>query len=150
MIVVVKTFDDLYVIKVKFPQKLISLRVVYFGRGSNQGSCSFCVLPLTLFAHADNLTRHFKKYGEIIDAVIMKDRSTGHPRGFGFVTFADASACEHVVQDKHVINGRTVEAKISIPRENMGASKGPKTKKIFVGGIPPSIVDGMQKVLCWH
>jgi RNA recognition motif-containing protein len=38
----------------------------------------------------------------------MKDRSTGHPRGFGFVTFADASACEHVVQDKHVINGRTV------------------------------------------
>jgi RNA recognition motif-containing protein len=108
MIVVVKTFDDLYVIKVKFPQKLISLRVVYFGRGSNQGSCSFCVLLLTLFAHADNLTRHFKKYGEIIDAVIMKDRSTGHPRGFGFVTFADASACEHVVQDKHVINGRTV------------------------------------------
>ncbi|CAK9209792.1 unnamed protein product [Sphagnum troendelagicum] len=89
----------------------------------------------------DHLTNHFKKYGEITDAVIMKDRSTGHPRGFGFVTFMDASACKRVVQDKHVIDGRTVEAKISVPRENMGASKGPKTKKIFVGGIPPSITD---------
>jgi len=55
---------------------------------------------------------HFKKYGEITDAVIMKDRSTGHPRGFGFVTFMDASACKRVVQDKHVIDGRTVRGSI--------------------------------------
>jgi hypothetical protein len=40
-----------------------------------------------------------------------------------------------------------VEAKKSVPRENMTSSKGPKTKKIFVGGIPPSITDGMQKCL---
>lgn len=40
-----------------------------------------------------------------------------------------------------------MEAKKSVPRENMAASKGPKTKKIFVGGIPPSITDGMQKCL---
>lgn len=56
----------------------------------------------------DNLTSHFKKYGEITDAVIMKDRNTGHPRGFGFVTFAEPSVCDTVVQDKHVIDGRTV------------------------------------------
>jgi len=56
----------------------------------------------------DNLQSHFKKYGEIIDAVIMKDRSTGHPRGFGFVTFADPAVCDNVVLDKHVIDGRTV------------------------------------------
>lgn len=36
-----------------------------------------------------------------------------------------------------------MEAKKSVPRENMASSKGPKTKKIFVGGIPPSITDGM-------
>lgn len=53
---------------------------------------------------------HFKKYGEIIDAVIMKDRSTGHPRGFGFVTFADPAVCDNVVLDKHVIDGRTVSS----------------------------------------
>lgn len=38
----------------------------------------------------------------------MKDRNTGHPRGFGFVTFADPAVCDRVVDDKHVIDGRTV------------------------------------------
>lgn len=39
-----------------------------------------------------------------------------------------------------------MEAKKSVPRENMAATKGPKTKKIFVGGIPPSITDGMLMI----
>eukprot|EP00897_Mesotaenium_endlicherianum_P003041 jgi/Mesen1/2765/ME000170S01873 len=88
------------------------------------------------------LTSHFGKYGTITDSVIMKDRQTGHPRGFGFVTFADPLVCDRVVQDKHVIDGRTVEAKKSVPRENVGSTaRGPKTKKIFVGGIPPNITE---------
>jgi ribosomal protein L14 len=69
-------------------------------------------LALMCCTCTDHLTNHFKKYGEITDAVIMKDRSTGHPRGFGFVTFMDASACKRVVQDKHVIDGRTVRGSI--------------------------------------
>jgi RNA recognition motif-containing protein len=116
------------------------------GKASGSGGKIF-IGGLSWDTSTDNLQSHFKKYGEIIDAVIMKDRSTGHPRGFGFVTFADPAVCDNVVLDKHVIDGRTVEAKKSVPRENMAASKGPKTKKIFVGGIPPSITDGMQKVL---
>ncbi|KAJ7561377.1 hypothetical protein O6H91_03G026300 [Diphasiastrum complanatum] len=69
----------------------------------------------------------------------MKDRETGHSRGFGFVTYADPSACERVLQEPQILDGRTVDCKRSIPRENMDAVKGPKTKKIFVGGISPSI-----------
>ena len=65
---------------------------------------------LMMCVGTDNLQSHFKKYGEIIDAVIMKDRSTGHPRGFGFVTFADPAVCDNVVLDKHVIDGRTVSS----------------------------------------
>ncbi|KAG0590975.1 hypothetical protein KC19_1G140000 [Ceratodon purpureus] len=110
------------------------------GKASSSGGKIF-IGGLSWDTSTDNLQSHFKKYGEIIDAVIMKDRSTGHPRGFGFVTFADPAVCDNVVLDKHVIDGRTVEAKKSVPRENMAASKGPKTKKIFVGGIPPSITD---------
>lgn len=72
------------------------------GRGSHTGR----------IGHADNLTSHFKKYGEITDAVIMKDRNTGHPRGFGFVTFADPAVCDRVVEDKHVIDGRTVRVSV--------------------------------------
>ncbi|KAL8113809.1 hypothetical protein AgCh_020919 [Apium graveolens] len=39
----------------------------------------------------------------------MKDRTTGRPRGFGFVVFADPAVAERVVKEKHVIHGRTMQ-----------------------------------------
>eukprot|EP00252_Welwitschia_mirabilis_P020734 TRINITY_DN513_c0_g1_i1.p1 TRINITY_DN513_c0_g1~~TRINITY_DN513_c0_g1_i1.p1 ORF type:complete len:242 (-),score=41.18 TRINITY_DN513_c0_g1_i1:929-1654(-) len=83
---------------------------------------------------------HFSKYGKIIDSVIMKDRFTGNPRGFGFVTYEDPSVVDKVIADKHVIDGKTVEIKRTIPR-----SKGPRTKRIFVGGIPTSMTEAEFK-----
>lgn len=38
----------------------------------------------------------------------MRDRQTGRPRGFGFVTFTTPEAADAVVQDIHVIDGRQV------------------------------------------
>lgn len=52
--------------------------------------------------------KHFGKYGEITDSVIMKDRYTGQPRGFGFITYADPSVVDKVIEDTHVINGKQV------------------------------------------
>ncbi|KAL2552501.1 heterogeneous nuclear ribonucleoprotein 1 [Forsythia ovata] len=81
--------------------------------------------------------KYFGKYGEITDSVIMKDRKTGHPRGFGFVTYADPSAVDRVIDETHIINGKQVEIKRTIPR---GANiKDFRTKKIFVGGIPTTV-----------
>ncbi|CAN1193855.1 Heterogeneous nuclear ribonucleoprotein 1 [Linum perenne] len=81
---------------------------------------------------------HFGKYGEITDSVIMKDRHTGQPRGFGFITYADPSVVDTVIEDQHIISGKQVEIKRTIPKGS-GQSKDFKTKKIFVGGIPPSV-----------
>lgn len=39
----------------------------------------------------------------------MKDRYTGQPRGFGFVTYADPSVVDTVIEDTHVINGKQVK-----------------------------------------
>lgn len=39
----------------------------------------------------DTLRAYFSKYGTLTDAALMKDKFTGQPRGFGFVTFADPS-----------------------------------------------------------
>lgn len=56
----------------------------------------------------DRLRQYFEAFGEVVEAVIMKDRTTGRARGFGFVVFAHASVAEKVVKEKHVIDGRTV------------------------------------------
>lgn len=81
---------------------------------------------------------HFGKYGEITDSVIMKDRKTGQPRGFGFVTYAEPSVVDKVIEDTHIINGKQVEIKRTIPKGAAG-SKDFKTRKIFVGGIPSTV-----------
>ncbi|KAH7277958.1 hypothetical protein KP509_38G017100 [Ceratopteris richardii] len=98
----------------------------------------YTYIPVFL-AFSEKLTKYFKKYGDIVDSVIMRNRATGHTRGFGFVTYADPSVCERVLQDKHILDGKTVEIKRSIPREKI--VKGPRTKKIFIGGIPTSFTE---------
>lgn len=62
----------------------------------------------------DRLRQYFQNFGDVVEAVIMKDRTTGRARGFGFVVFADPSVAERVVMEKHVIDGRTVSLSISV------------------------------------
>ena len=56
----------------------------------------------------ERLRDYFGNYGEVVEAVIMRDRTTGRARGFGFVVFADPAVAERVIVDKHIIDGRTV------------------------------------------
>lgn len=56
----------------------------------------------------DRLKEYFGAYGEVVEAVIMRDRATGRARGFGFVVFAAAAVAEIVIKEKHMIDGRTV------------------------------------------
>ncbi|XP_040988043.1 heterogeneous nuclear ribonucleoprotein 1 [Juglans microcarpa x Juglans regia] len=100
----------------------------------------------------ERLKDYFRIYGEVVEAVIMRDRATGRARGFGFVVFADPVVAERVIMDKHVIDGRTVEAKKAVPKDdqhilnrNTGSfhgSPGPgRTKKIFVGGLASTVTE---------
>ncbi|KAK6142136.1 hypothetical protein DH2020_007004 [Rehmannia glutinosa] len=66
--------------------------------------------------------KYFGKYGEITDSVIMKDRHTGRPRGFGFITYADPSVVDTVIAETHIINGKQY---ISIPGVIEGTIVGP-------------------------
>ncbi|XP_052188952.1 heterogeneous nuclear ribonucleoprotein 1-like [Diospyros lotus] len=109
----------------------------------------------------EKLKDHFEIYGEVLQTVVMRDKLNGRPRGFGFVVFADPSILDRVLQDQHVIDGRTVEAKRALSREeqqtssragnsnnarNFGGSGNFRTKKIFVGGLPPSLSeDGFRQ-----
>nr|GMC94605.1 heterogeneous nuclear ribonucleoprotein 1-like [Ipomoea batatas] len=72
----------------------------------------------------------------------MMDKVSRRPRGFGFVTFADPEVANQVLQEEHVIDGRVVEVKRTVPREDTPFRRESKTKKIFVGGIPPTLTEG--------
>ncbi|KAL7258512.1 hypothetical protein ACSBR1_004611 [Camellia fascicularis] len=103
-------------------------------------SSKLCIVLLGWCVSADQFTKYFGKYGEITDSVIMKDRHTGRPRGFGFITYADPSVVDTVIAETHVINDKQVEIKRTIPKGSTEC-KDFKTKKIFVGGIPTSVTE---------
>uniref|UniRef100_A0A5B6YNB2 RRM domain-containing protein n=1 Tax=Davidia involucrata TaxID=16924 RepID=A0A5B6YNB2_DAVIN len=113
-----------------------------FGDGASPGK--IFIGGLAKDTTLDTFVRYFGKYGEIIDSVIMKDRHTGRPRGFGFITYADPSVVDTVIAETHVINGKQVEIKRTIPKGS-AESKDFKTKKIFVGGIPTSVTEDELK-----
>lgn len=57
----------------------------------------------------ERLKEYFASFGEVVETVIMKDRTTGRARGFGFVVFADPAVAERVIKEKHNIDGRMVK-----------------------------------------
>jgi len=66
----------------------------------------------------NGLRVYFERFGDISDCVVMKDRSTGAPRGFGFVTYVSQMIADRVVMHRHVIDGKEVEAKPAVPRDS--------------------------------
>ncbi|MFS7985682.1 putative RNA recognition motif domain, nucleotide-binding alpha-beta plait domain superfamily [Helianthus anomalus] len=56
----------------------------------------------------ERMKEYFQTFNEVIEAVIMKDRTTGRAHGFGFVVFSDPVVVEKVVKEKHMIDGRSV------------------------------------------
>ncbi|KAL1424511.1 hypothetical protein MTO96_020065 [Rhipicephalus appendiculatus] len=85
----------------------------------------------------ESLKGHFEQWGEVVDCVVMRDPSTKKSRGFGFITFRRA----HMVDDAqaarpHKVDGREVEPKRAVPREEAGRPEAQATvKKVFVGGL---------------
>ena len=54
------------------------------------------------------LLEAFRPLGEIVEAKVIADRDTGRSRGFGFVTFQDATAAQNAV---NTMNGKTVDGR---------------------------------------
>lgn len=43
------------------------------------------------------MRQFFADYGKVVDATVMLDRESGRSKGFGFVTFEDASNADQLI-----------------------------------------------------
>ena len=69
-----------------------------------------------------SLRTHFNEFGEIVEVAFPKDRVTGRPRGFAFITFSDTKGAESALKlDGQDISGRKVVVKFALERKPAGA-----------------------------
>ena len=92
----------------------------------------------------NELYNHFNQYGEILDQVIIKDKQTRKPRGFGFVTFNDERTFNIVLNNIHVINGKEIELKPAFSREQNKSVN--KAKASSVRLISPINITGQRNL----
>uniref|UniRef100_A0A8C6WMQ1 Heterogeneous nuclear ribonucleoprotein A3 n=1 Tax=Neogobius melanostomus TaxID=47308 RepID=A0A8C6WMQ1_9GOBI len=85
----------------------------------------------------DSLRAHFEKWGTLTDCVVMRDSDSRRSRGFGFVTYSSVGEVDEAMRNRpHKLDGRAVECKRAVPREDSNKPGAHLTvKKIFVGGI---------------
>lgn len=89
----------------------------------------------------EEMRRYFDQFGEILEAVIITDKTTGKSKGYGFVTFREPdSATRAVVDPNPVIDGRKANCNIASfgrPRPSTPRGRGQ-------GGSPSQYQGGGQ------
>ncbi|KAG2315283.1 hypothetical protein Bca4012_066114 [Brassica carinata] len=115
-------------------------------------SCKLFIGGISWETTEDRLRHYFQTFGEVLEALVIKDRLTGRARGFGFIVFKHSNVAQSVLLQKHMIDGKSVEAKKAVPRDDhislnksnssLQGSPGPShSKKIFVGGLASSVTE---------
>jgi len=91
----------------------------------------------------ESLRGLFKDCGTIVEVKLIKDKYTGHSRGFAFVTFAEPQSAHEAVKLSHsVLADRHVKVDYQRPRPNSNTNPGGKGHHHHMapGGVPPYMV----------
>lgn len=111
------------------------------------GNRKLVVLGIPWDVDTEGLRQFMSKYGELSDVIVMKDRTTGRSRGFGYVTFATTESAEKALGSSHFLNGRMLDVKVATPKEVMQPpalpAGGKKSSRIFVARVPLTVTDEM-------
>lgn len=66
----------------------------------------------------ESLRRHFERFGDVLDCVVMREPQSKRSRGFGFVIYASSSMVDKAQQARpHEIDGRDVQSKRAVAKE---------------------------------
>ena len=85
----------------------------------------------------------FAAHGTVTEANVMMDRTTGRPRGFGFVTMSSPAEAQKAIESMNgaQLGGRALTVNIARPREERpggggggGGSRGPRREYGGGGG----------------
>ena len=117
-----------------------------FGNEEEQSRKLF-IGGISLDTTDDGMNKYFSKYGKITDCVVIKEKSSGRSKGFGFVTYETEEEADKCMADRpHSLDGRTIDAKRAVSREESskpGAHV--QVKKIFVGGVKEGLDESMLR-----
>jgi RNA recognition motif-containing protein len=68
---------------------------------------------------SEDLKAFFSSFGNVIDAVVIKDKMTGRSRGFGFVEFeTEAEAQKALEGNGKDLKGRNMNVNLAKPQED--------------------------------
>ncbi|MFG0329145.1 MAG: RNA recognition motif domain-containing protein [Phycisphaerales bacterium] len=74
----------------------------------------------------DSLRELFEQHGQVDEVVVVTDRETGRPRGFGFVTMANDGDAKNAIEalNGQSFEGRTLNVNEARPRTGGGGGGG--------------------------
>src|ERR1044071_6467620 len=74
----------------------------------------------------NDLNDAFAAFGTVTEANLMMDRTTGRPRGFGFVTMASAEEAQKAIDGLNgkEMDGRALTVNVARPREERAPGGG--------------------------
>ncbi|CAJ1059025.1 Heterogeneous nuclear ribonucleoprotein A0 [Xyrichtys novacula] len=113
--------------------------------------CKLFVGGLNVETTDDGLRAHFEQFGTLQDCVVVQNQQLGRSRCFGFITYATPEEADAAMAAKpHVVDGKSVELKMAIARED---AQNPdivaNVKKIFVGGVKDHIeAENLTEYFC--
>ena len=66
----------------------------------------------------EGLRSAFEQFGEVSEAIVIRDRMSGRSRGFGFVTFEDADAADRAQAELNntELDGRPIKVDVAMER----------------------------------
>lgn len=105
-------------------------------RDSSSQLCKVFVGGIAITTDDDTFRSFFSDFGKVVDSVIIRDQVSNRSKGFGFITFDKPERVDELLEKRpFTIEGKEVEVKRAIPREEISPIAHTKTKKIFVGGL---------------